>query len=78
MQVINTGVKVWSRNSDGEEFGCPFRLAQEVRHLNPFSLKVSAQDLESVSALSSYRLKKKKKILNLEDVQPPFGYNLHC
>lgn len=29
MKVINTGVKVWSRNSDGEEFGCPFRLAQE-------------------------------------------------
>ncbi len=31
-QVINTGVKVWSRNSDGEEFGCAFRLAQEVTH----------------------------------------------
>uniref|UniRef100_A0A3Q2DII7 tRNA (cytosine(34)-C(5))-methyltransferase n=1 Tax=Cyprinodon variegatus TaxID=28743 RepID=A0A3Q2DII7_CYPVA len=30
MKVINTGVKVWSRNSDGEEFGCAFRLAQEV------------------------------------------------
>lgn len=30
LQVINTGVKVWSRNSDGEEFGCAFRLAQEV------------------------------------------------
>ncbi|CAL1584419.1 unnamed protein product [Knipowitschia caucasica] len=29
MKVINTGVKVWSRNSDGEEFGCAFRLAQE-------------------------------------------------
>ncbi len=30
LQVINTGVKVWSRNSDGEQFGCAFRLAQEV------------------------------------------------
>lgn len=29
-QVINTGVKVWSRNNDGEQFGCAFRLAQEV------------------------------------------------
>uniref|UniRef100_A0A667XXY8 tRNA (cytosine(34)-C(5))-methyltransferase n=1 Tax=Myripristis murdjan TaxID=586833 RepID=A0A667XXY8_9TELE len=32
LKVINTGVKVWSRNSDGEEFGCAFRLAQEVTH----------------------------------------------
>uniref|UniRef100_A0A673IA04 tRNA (cytosine(34)-C(5))-methyltransferase n=1 Tax=Sinocyclocheilus rhinocerous TaxID=307959 RepID=A0A673IA04_9TELE len=30
MKVINTGVKVWSRNTDGEQFGCAFRLAQEV------------------------------------------------
>ncbi len=30
LQVINTGVKVWSRNTDGEQFGCAFRLAQEV------------------------------------------------
>lgn len=30
LQVINTGIKVWSRNSDGEQFGCAFRLAQEV------------------------------------------------
>ncbi|XP_065440266.1 RNA cytosine C(5)-methyltransferase NSUN2 isoform X12 [Chrysemys picta bellii] len=29
MKVINTGIKVWSRNSDGEQFGCAFRLAQE-------------------------------------------------
>lgn len=29
MKVINTGVKVWSRNNDGEQFGCAFRLAQE-------------------------------------------------
>ncbi|KPP74911.1 tRNA (cytosine(34)-C(5))-methyltransferase-like [Scleropages formosus] len=31
IKVINTGVKVWSRNNDGEQFGCAFRLAQEVR-----------------------------------------------
>ncbi|XP_051465957.1 RNA cytosine C(5)-methyltransferase NSUN2 isoform X2 [Apus apus] len=30
MKVINTGIKVWSRSSDGEQFGCAFRLAQEV------------------------------------------------
>uniref|UniRef100_A0A8C7XLF4 NOP2/Sun RNA methyltransferase 2 n=1 Tax=Oryzias sinensis TaxID=183150 RepID=A0A8C7XLF4_9TELE len=36
-QVINTGVKVWSRNSDGEEFGCAFRLAQEgIYTLQPY------------------------------------------
>lgn len=36
-QIVNTGVKVWSRNSDGEEFGCAFRLAQEVTHTPFFS-----------------------------------------
>ncbi|KAK5855379.1 hypothetical protein PBY51_005482 [Eleginops maclovinus] len=37
MKVINTGVKVWSRNSDGEEFGCAFRLAQEgIYSLQPY------------------------------------------
>ncbi|KAM6899575.1 RNA cytosine C(5)-methyltransferase NSUN2 [Xenentodon cancila] len=37
MKVINTGVKVWSRNSDGEEFGCAFRLAQEgIYTLQPY------------------------------------------
>lgn len=30
LQVINTGIKVWCRNNSGEEFGCAFRLAQEV------------------------------------------------
>lgn len=34
LQVINTGVKVWSRNNDGEQFGCAFRLAQEVSVLS--------------------------------------------
>ncbi|XP_074843983.1 RNA cytosine C(5)-methyltransferase NSUN2 isoform X2 [Carettochelys insculpta] len=37
MKVINTGIKVWSRNSDGEQFGCAFRLAQEgIYTLFPF------------------------------------------
>ncbi|NXA33978.1 NSUN2 methyltransferase, partial [Eudromia elegans] len=37
LQVINTGIKVWSRNSDGEQFGCAFRLAQEgIYTLYPF------------------------------------------
>ncbi|NXF94579.1 NSUN2 methyltransferase, partial [Eubucco bourcierii] len=37
LQVINTGIKVWSRNSDGEHFGCAFRLAQEgIYTLYPF------------------------------------------
>ncbi|EMP28679.1 tRNA (cytosine(34)-C(5))-methyltransferase [Chelonia mydas] len=36
-RVINTGIKVWSRNSDGEQFGCAFRLAQEgIYTLYPF------------------------------------------
>lgn len=34
LQVVNTGVKVWSRNNDGEEFGCAFRLAQEVKPIS--------------------------------------------
>ncbi|XP_015241475.1 PREDICTED: tRNA (cytosine(34)-C(5))-methyltransferase [Cyprinodon variegatus] len=39
MKVINTGVKVWSRNSDGEEFGCAFRLAQEgIYTLQPYRM----------------------------------------
>nr|XP_056718249.1 RNA cytosine C(5)-methyltransferase NSUN2 [Euleptes europaea] len=37
LKVINTGVKVWCRNSDGEQFGCAFRLAQEgIYTLYPF------------------------------------------
>ncbi|XP_001371426.2 RNA cytosine C(5)-methyltransferase NSUN2 isoform X1 [Monodelphis domestica] len=37
MKVINTGIKVWSRNNDGEQFGCAFRLAQEgIYTLYPF------------------------------------------
>ncbi|XP_048464605.1 RNA cytosine C(5)-methyltransferase NSUN2 [Rhincodon typus] len=37
MKVINMGIKVLSRNNDGEEFGCAFRLAQEgIYTLNPY------------------------------------------
>uniref|UniRef100_A0A8D0L653 tRNA (cytosine(34)-C(5))-methyltransferase n=1 Tax=Sphenodon punctatus TaxID=8508 RepID=A0A8D0L653_SPHPU len=37
LKVINTGIKVWSRSSDGEQFGCAFRLAQEgIYTLYPF------------------------------------------
>uniref|UniRef100_G3P2N6 tRNA (cytosine(34)-C(5))-methyltransferase n=1 Tax=Gasterosteus aculeatus aculeatus TaxID=481459 RepID=G3P2N6_GASAC len=51
MKVINTGVKVWSRNSDGEEFGSPFRLAQEgIYTLQPYIrsriIRVSVEDIK--------------------------------
>uniref|UniRef100_A0A4W5MCJ8 tRNA (cytosine(34)-C(5))-methyltransferase n=1 Tax=Hucho hucho TaxID=62062 RepID=A0A4W5MCJ8_9TELE len=51
MKVINTGVKVWSRNSDGEEFGCAFRLAQEgIYTLFPYirsrMITVSVEDIK--------------------------------
>lgn len=51
MKVINTGVKVWSRNSDGEEFGCAFRLAQEgIYSLQPYIrsriITVSVEDIK--------------------------------
>ncbi|KAF6737121.1 tRNA (cytosine(34)-C(5))-methyltransferase [Oryzias melastigma] len=51
MKVINTGVKVWSRNSDGEEFGCAFRLAQEgIYTLQPYIrsriIRVSVNDIK--------------------------------
>ncbi|XP_059509898.1 RNA cytosine C(5)-methyltransferase NSUN2 isoform X2 [Stegostoma tigrinum] len=37
MKVINMGIKVLSRNNDGEEFGCAFRLAQEgIYTINPY------------------------------------------
>nr|XP_057902392.1 RNA cytosine C(5)-methyltransferase NSUN2 [Doryrhamphus excisus] len=51
MKVINTGVKVWSRNSDGEEFGCAFRVAQEgIYTLQPYIrsriITVSVEDIK--------------------------------
>ncbi|XP_033831347.1 RNA cytosine C(5)-methyltransferase NSUN2 [Periophthalmus magnuspinnatus] len=51
MKVINTGVKVWSRNSDGEEFGCAFRLAQEgIYTVQPYirsrMITVSVEDVK--------------------------------
>ncbi|XP_067858013.1 RNA cytosine C(5)-methyltransferase NSUN2 [Heptranchias perlo] len=50
MKVINTGIKVLSRNNDGEEFGCAFRLAQEgIYTLNPYIngriIKISVEDV---------------------------------
>ncbi|XP_064409395.1 RNA cytosine C(5)-methyltransferase NSUN2 isoform X2 [Latimeria chalumnae] len=50
MKVINTGVKVWSRNNDGEQFGCAFRLAQEgiytvYPYINSRVIKVSVEDI---------------------------------
>uniref|UniRef100_A0A4W3HN56 tRNA (cytosine(34)-C(5))-methyltransferase n=1 Tax=Callorhinchus milii TaxID=7868 RepID=A0A4W3HN56_CALMI len=50
MKVINTGVKVLSRNNDGEQFGCAFRLAQEgIYTLNPYIngriIKISIEDV---------------------------------
>uniref|UniRef100_A0A8C9QQX8 tRNA (cytosine(34)-C(5))-methyltransferase n=1 Tax=Scleropages formosus TaxID=113540 RepID=A0A8C9QQX8_SCLFO len=51
MKVINTGVKVWSRNNDGEQFGCAFRLAQEgIYTLFPYIgariVNVSVEDIK--------------------------------
>ncbi|KAA0710639.1 tRNA (cytosine(34)-C(5))-methyltransferase [Triplophysa tibetana] len=51
LQVINTGVKVWSRNNDGEHFGCAFRLAQEgVYTLCPYIrariVNISVEDVK--------------------------------
>ncbi|KAJ7991702.1 hypothetical protein DPEC_G00286620 [Dallia pectoralis] len=51
MKVINTGVKVLSRNSDGEEFGCAFRLAQEgIYTLFPYIrsrlITISVEDIK--------------------------------
>ncbi|KAJ6661334.1 hypothetical protein lerEdw1_014962 [Lerista edwardsae] len=51
LKVINTGIKVWCRNSDGEQFGCAFRLAQEgIYTLYPFInariINVSIEDVK--------------------------------
>ncbi|XP_047461054.1 RNA cytosine C(5)-methyltransferase NSUN2 [Mugil cephalus] len=51
MKVINTGLKVWCRNSDGDEFGCAFRLAQEgIYTLQPYIrsriIRVSVEDIK--------------------------------
>ncbi|XP_036422089.1 RNA cytosine C(5)-methyltransferase NSUN2 [Colossoma macropomum] len=51
MKVINTGVKVWSRNNDGEQFGCAFRLAQEgIYTLYPYIrarvINISVEDVK--------------------------------
>ncbi|XP_063041734.1 RNA cytosine C(5)-methyltransferase NSUN2 [Engraulis encrasicolus] len=51
MKVINTGVKVWSRNNDGEAFGCAFRMAQEgIYTLFPYirarRITISVEDVK--------------------------------
>lgn len=51
MKVINTGVKVWSRNSDGDNFGCAFRLAQDgIYTLQPYIhsriIRVGVEDIK--------------------------------
>ncbi|KAK6490465.1 RNA cytosine-C(5)-methyltransferase NSUN2-like [Huso huso] len=51
LKVINTGVKVWSRNNDGEQFGCAFRLAQEgiytlYPYINARIITVSVEDIK--------------------------------
>ncbi|XP_066546679.1 RNA cytosine C(5)-methyltransferase NSUN2 [Amia ocellicauda] len=51
MKVINTGVKVWSRNNDGEQFGCAFRLAQEgiytlFPYINARIINISVEDIK--------------------------------
>ncbi|XP_035286308.1 RNA cytosine C(5)-methyltransferase NSUN2 [Anguilla anguilla] len=53
MKVINTGVKVWSRNNDGEQFGCAFRLAQEgIYTLSPYiNARIISVSVEDVKVL---------------------------
>ncbi|XP_007660945.2 RNA cytosine C(5)-methyltransferase NSUN2 [Ornithorhynchus anatinus] len=53
MKVINTGIKVWSRNNDGEQFGCAFRLAQEgIYTLYPFiNSRIISVCMEDVKVL---------------------------
>ncbi|KAK6491635.1 RNA cytosine-C(5)-methyltransferase NSUN2 [Huso huso] len=51
MKVINTGVKVWSRNNDGEQSGCVYRLAQEgiyslYPYINARIITVSVEDIK--------------------------------
>uniref|UniRef100_A0A670J3Y5 tRNA (cytosine(34)-C(5))-methyltransferase n=1 Tax=Podarcis muralis TaxID=64176 RepID=A0A670J3Y5_PODMU len=53
LKVINTGIKVWSRNSDGEQFGCAFRLAQEgIYTLYPFiNARIVNASIEDIKVL---------------------------
>uniref|UniRef100_A0A8C8MA41 SAM-dependent MTase RsmB/NOP-type domain-containing protein n=1 Tax=Oncorhynchus tshawytscha TaxID=74940 RepID=A0A8C8MA41_ONCTS len=51
LQVINTEVYVWSLNSDKEQFGCAFRLAQEgIYTLFPYirsrMITISVEDIQ--------------------------------
>ncbi|KAF0871423.1 NSUN2 methyltransferase, partial [Crocuta crocuta] len=53
VKVINTGIKVWCRNNSGEEFDCPFRLAQEgIYTLYPFiNSRIITVSMEDVKIL---------------------------
>ncbi|KAH0618043.1 hypothetical protein JD844_016993 [Phrynosoma platyrhinos] len=53
LKVINTGIRVWCRNSDGEQFGCAFRLAQEgIYTLYPFiNARIVNANIEDVKVL---------------------------
>ncbi|XP_069898258.1 RNA cytosine C(5)-methyltransferase NSUN2 isoform X2 [Dipodomys merriami] len=53
MKVINTGIKVWCRNNNGEEFDCAFRLAQEgIYTLYPFiNSRIITISMEDVKIL---------------------------
>uniref|UniRef100_H0VBT0 tRNA (cytosine(34)-C(5))-methyltransferase n=1 Tax=Cavia porcellus TaxID=10141 RepID=H0VBT0_CAVPO len=53
MKVINTGIKVWCRNSSGEDFDCAFRLAQEgIYTLYPFiNSRIITVSMEDVKIL---------------------------
>ncbi|XP_029445861.1 tRNA (cytosine(34)-C(5))-methyltransferase isoform X1 [Rhinatrema bivittatum] len=53
MKVINTGIKVLCRNSDGEQYGCAFRLTQEgIYTLYPFiKARIITVSIEDVKVL---------------------------
>uniref|UniRef100_A0A669BRA3 tRNA (cytosine(34)-C(5))-methyltransferase n=1 Tax=Oreochromis niloticus TaxID=8128 RepID=A0A669BRA3_ORENI len=76
MKVINTGVKVWSRNSEGEEFGCAFRLAQEgIYTLQPYIrsriIRVSVEDIKVLLTQENPYLSKLEDEANPGEPQCP-------
>ncbi|XP_065440263.1 RNA cytosine C(5)-methyltransferase NSUN2 isoform X10 [Chrysemys picta bellii] len=87
MKVINTGIKVWSRNSDGEQFGCAFRLAQEgIYTLYPFInariINVCIEDVKVLLTqenpfLSKFSSETHKRVKDLANLIP-FSALLFC
>uniref|UniRef100_A0A8D0CB46 tRNA (cytosine(34)-C(5))-methyltransferase n=1 Tax=Salvator merianae TaxID=96440 RepID=A0A8D0CB46_SALMN len=53
LKVINTGIKVWCRSSDGEQFDCAFRVAQEgIYTLYPFiNARIVNASIEDIKIL---------------------------